>query len=94
MATDTGEGHLFDVQNYGCCVLYCTVKQNFFASAQLFWMATQLDAKSLKLNNEIANIQIGNFADFITINLSSTNLIKQRRGALVFGKNFSYYNYG
>ena len=47
--------------------------------AQLFWMATVGSAKSLKLNNEIGNIQIGNFADFITINLSSTNLIKQRR---------------
>ena len=81
LATDTGGGTSFSMFKTMAAAYYVAqLNKIFLHPAQLFWMATVGSAKSLKLNNEIGNIQVGNFADFITINLSSTNLIKQRRG--------------
>ncbi len=47
--------------------------------AQLFWLSTVGSSKALNLEDKIGNIQKGNYADFIVINLGSTNEIEQRR---------------
>ena len=53
--------------------------------AQLHWLATMGSAKSLGLENQIGNIKIGNYADLIIIDLSSTKIIELRKS---YAKNF------
>lgn len=79
LATDTGGGSSFSMlRTMAAAYEIGQLNHTPLHTAQLLWLATVGSAKTLHLDHEIGNIQEGNFADLVVLDLASTPLIAQR----------------
>lgn len=79
LATDTGGGSSFSMlRTMAAAYEIGQLRGTPLHASHLIWLATVGSAKSLRLDHEIGNVQIGNSADLIALNLASTPAIAQR----------------
>ncbi len=79
LATDTGGGSSFSMlRTMAAAYELGQLNGAPLHARELWWLATQGAAKTLRLENHIGNIAIGNEADLTVIDLASTPAIAQR----------------
>ena len=80
LATDTGGGSSFSmIKTMSAAYEIAQLNGQSIHPAQLFWLATLGSSLSLNLDDKIGNLDVGKYADLVVINLSSTDVINQRR---------------
>jgi len=79
LATDTGGGSSFSMlRTMAAAYEIGQLSGTPLHPAQLYWLATAGSAKSLHLGDKIGNLAVGNEADLVVLDLSSTPAIAQR----------------
>lgn len=79
LATDTGGGSSFSMlRTMAAAYEVGQLRGTPLHPAQLWWLATQGSAHSLRLGDKIGNIEVGMEADLVIVDLASTPVIAQR----------------
>ncbi|MCL7464970.1 guanine deaminase [Phaeovulum sp. NW3] len=79
LATDTGGGSSFSMlRTMAAAYEIAQLRHTALHPAQLWWLATQGAARSLRLEDRVGNIAPGIEADLVVIDLASTPAIAQR----------------
>ena len=79
LGTDTGGGTSFSMlKTMSEAYKVSQLNKNVIHPIQLHWLATQGSAIALNIDDKVGNLKIGNYADIVAINLTSTGEIKQR----------------
>ena len=79
LATDTGGGSSFSMlRTMAAAYEVGQLRGTPLHPAQLWWLATQGSAISLRLGDKIGNIEVGMEADLVIVDLASTPVIAQR----------------
>ena len=79
LATDTGGGSSFSMlRTMAAAYEVGQLRGTPLHPAQLWWLATQGSAQSLRLGDKIGNIEVGMEADLVIVDLASTPVIAQR----------------
>ncbi len=79
LATDTGGGSSFSMlRTMAAAYEVGQLRGTPLHPAQLWWIATQGSAHSLRLGDKIGNIEVGMEADLVIVDLASTPVIAQR----------------
>ncbi len=92
LATDTGGGSSFSMlRTMAAAYEVAQLRGRPLHPAELWWLATQGAARSLRTDDRIGNIAVGMEADIAVIDLASTPVIAQRaaRAAATSGKRSS-----
>ena len=78
LATDTGGGSSFSMlRTMAAAYEVAQLRGRALHPAELWWLATQGAARSLRLDSRIGNLAAGMEADLVVINLASTPAIAQ-----------------
>ncbi|MFP1643167.1 guanine deaminase [Pontitalea aquivivens] len=81
LATDTGGGSSFSMlRTMAAAYEVAQLRHTALHPAQLWWLATQGAARSLRIEEHVGNIAPGMEADLVVIDLASTPAIAQRAG--------------
>jgi guanine deaminase len=79
LATDTGGGSSFSMlRTMAAAYEVAQLRQRALHPAELWWLATQGAARSLRADDQIGNLAPGMEADLVVIDLASTPAIAQR----------------
>lgn len=81
LATDTGGGSSFSMlRTMAAAYEIGQLRGNALHPAQLWWLATQGSARTLRAADKIGNLAAGMEADIVVLDLASTPAIAQRAG--------------
>lgn len=82
VATDVGGGTSFSMlQTMNEAYKVCQLRGSRLSPLRAFYMMTLGNAKSLKLDDKIGNFEVGKEADFLVLDLASTELMRRRQNA-------------
>jgi guanine deaminase len=79
LATDTGGGSSFSMlRTMAAAYEVGQLRGSALHPAQLYWLATQGSAQSMRMGDKIGNLAVGMEADLVVLDLASTPVIAQR----------------
>lgn len=79
LATDTGGGSSFSMlRTMASAYEIGQLRGTALHPAQLYWLATAGSAQALRMDDKIGNLFVGAEADFVVLDLASTDAIAQR----------------